>query len=102
MFERTPQQNSSIEDDQYVKLLSRSITSLRELIVLMVEHDRETRRLSELLCIMLRQYKAARKGCDDARARATAATEAADVPMPVCPPPRDRIAFRRSRPPRAP
>lgn len=63
MLERTPQQSSSDDDDYHVNLLSEQITLLRELIVVMVAQDRDTRHQSEKLFVMLRDFRAAKLMC---------------------------------------
>lgn len=55
-----PQQGSPDENDRYLSQLSGQITWLRELIVVMVGQERDTRRQSELLFEMLRALKAAK------------------------------------------
>jgi len=60
MFERTPQETSLESDDHYVSQLSERITYLRELIIVMVAQDNDTRRQSELLFTLLRQLRTAR------------------------------------------
>jgi hypothetical protein len=60
MFERTPQETSLVFDDHYVSQLSGRITHLRELIMVMVDQDKDTRRQSELLFTLLRQLRTAK------------------------------------------
>ena len=62
MFEGRPQESLLNADDRYLSQLSGQITWLRELIVVMVEQDRDTRRQSELLFEMLRTLRAAKLG----------------------------------------
>jgi len=61
MFERTPQETSLESDDHHVSQLSARITYLRELIVVMVDQDKDTRRQSELLFTLLRQLRTVRQ-----------------------------------------
>lgn len=63
MLESTPQEGSSGEDDSHVSLLSEQITLLRELIIVMVAQDRDTRHQSEKLFVMLREFRAAKLTC---------------------------------------
>ena len=63
MLESTPQEGSSGGDDHHVSLLSEQITLLRELIVVMVAQDRDTRHQSEKLFVMLRELRAAKLIC---------------------------------------
>lgn len=60
MVDAMPRQGSPNENDRYLSQLSGQITWLRELIVVMVGQDRDTRRQSELLFEMLRALKAAK------------------------------------------
>lgn len=59
MCEGMPQEASDAGDGR-VRQLSERITHLRELIVVMVAQDRDTRRQSEKLFIMLRELRAAK------------------------------------------
>ena len=63
MHESTPQEDSSGDDDDQVNLLSEQITLLRELIVVMVAQDRDTRHQSEKLFVMLRELRATKLMC---------------------------------------
>ena len=56
----TPQESMPVADDGQIGALSEQITHLRELIVAMVDLDRDTRRQSELLLGLLRELKAAK------------------------------------------
>lgn len=60
MSAATPQESMPVADDGQISALSEQITHLRELIVVMVDLDRDTRRQSELLLGLLRQLKAAK------------------------------------------
>jgi hypothetical protein len=60
MFERTPQETSLEFDDRYVSQLAERISHLRELIIVMVDQDKDTRRQSELLFMLLGQLKTAK------------------------------------------
>ena len=60
MVDAMHRQGSPDENDRYLSQLSGQITWLRELIVIMVGQDRDTRRQSELLFEMLRALKAAK------------------------------------------
>ena len=60
MCEGTPLEAPSDAEDFQVHQLSERITLLRELIVVMVAQDRDTRRQSEKLFVMLRQLRAAK------------------------------------------
>lgn len=63
MLEGTPQEGSSGKDDSHVALLSEQITLLRELIIVMVAQDRDTRHQSEKLFVMLREFRDAKLSC---------------------------------------
>lgn len=56
----TPQESMPVADDGQIGALSEQITHLRELIVVMVDLDRDTRRQSELLLGLLRELRAAK------------------------------------------
>ena len=60
MCEGTPLEASSDAEDFQVSQLSERITLLREQIVVMVAQDRDTRRQSEKLFVMLRELRAAK------------------------------------------
>jgi hypothetical protein len=59
MCEGMPQEASDA-DDSHVRQLSERITHLRELIIVMVAQDRDTRRQSEKLFILLQELRAAK------------------------------------------
>nr|WP_314626128.1 hypothetical protein [uncultured Noviherbaspirillum sp.] len=59
MCEEMPQE-ASAADDSHVRQLSERITYLRELIVVMVAQERDTRRQSEKLFFMLRELRTAK------------------------------------------
>lgn len=60
MFAGTPRESLPVADDGHISALSEQITHLRELIIAMVDLDRDTRRQSELLFGLLREFKAAK------------------------------------------
>jgi hypothetical protein len=60
MFEVRPQESGLNADDRSLSQLSEQIGCLRELIVVMVDQGRDTRRQSELLFEMLRALRAAK------------------------------------------
>jgi hypothetical protein len=60
MSARTLQESMPVVDDGQISALSEQITHLRELIVAMVDLDRDTRRQSELLFRLLREFRAAK------------------------------------------
>lgn len=59
MFESMPQE-ASHDDDQHVRELSERNGRLRDLIIILVERDKDTRRHSEKLFGMLRELRAAK------------------------------------------
>lgn len=60
MFESAQQESTFDVDDRYVSQLAMQISHLRDLIVVMVDQDRDTRRQSELLFAMLRELQTAK------------------------------------------
>jgi glutaredoxin 2 len=60
MFKSAQQESPFEVDDRYVSQLAAQISHLRELIVVMVDQNKDTRRQSELLFAMLRELKAAK------------------------------------------
>jgi glutaredoxin 2 len=60
MFKSAQQESPFEVHDRYVSQLAAQISHLRELIVVMVDQNKDTRRQSELLFAMLRELKAAK------------------------------------------
>ncbi len=58
MVAGTPQGSALAVDDGQIGELSERITHLRELIIVMVDLNRDTRRQSELLFRLLREFRA--------------------------------------------